>query len=265
MAVNRMHSDADHIAPQSPQLELVIGASSGIAQAYIQHRLTNSDASQPDVAIMAISRGALPTELAPLASQGRLHWHSTAYDADHLHTLCAAWSDTIAQASRILICHGMLHHHDIQPEKQLKQLSAAAFEQVMHVNALLPMLWLQAIQPHFSAQQAATITLFSARVGSIEDNGLGGWYSYRASKAALNMMAKSFAVELQRRHPNKGILLFHPGTTDTQLSKPFHSNVPQGKLFTPDFVARQLADILSHPETLRPIRYLDWQGKSIPW
>lgn len=109
-------------------------------------------------------------------------------------------------------------------------------------------------------------------MGSIEDNKLGGWYSYRASKAALNMFFKTAAIEVARRAKNTKLILFHPGTTDTKLSKPFQRNINSKKLFTTKFVAEQLY-ILTQQTTGEQNRlehnceasYLDWQGKKIAW
>ena len=107
--------------------------------------------------------------------------------------------------------------------------------------------------------------MFSARVGSIEDNRLGGWYSYRASKAALNMMLKSTAIEFARRSKNIKLIAFHPGTTDTTLSEPFQKNVPVGKLFQPSFVAQQLLSILEDVSVDGRASFLDWKGNDIDW
>ena len=94
---------------------------------------------------------------------------------------------------------------------------------------------------------------------------LGGWYSYRASKAALNMMLKTATIELARRAKNIKIIAFHPGTTDTPLSKPFQKNVPANKLFSSDFVAQQLLQIVEESVIDGELSYLDWQGEAINW
>ena len=100
-------------------------------------------------------------------------------------------------------------------------------------------------------------------MGSISDNRLGGWYGYRASKAALNMIIKNAAIEAAGRNPQAIIVGLHPGTVDSNLSKPFQANVPEGKLFTPDFSAERLWQVL---ETLRPKhsgKCLAWNGEEI--
>jgi NAD(P)-dependent dehydrogenase (short-subunit alcohol dehydrogenase family) len=132
-------------------------------------------------------------------------------------------------------------------------------------NALLPMLWLQALARGLGRKQDCVIAALSARVGSIGDNRLGGWYSYRASKAALNMLLQTAAVELARRAPATKLIAFHPGTTDTPLSRPFQSGVPAARLFTPDFVAEKLLAIMDQTTADGTLSYLDWDGQTITW
>ena len=134
----------------------------------------------------------------------------------------------------------------------------------MAANTVTPMLWLKHLTTKIKSKNSCKIVIFTARVGSISDNKLGGWYSYRASKAAINMLIKSAAVELARRAKNIKLISFHPGTTDTPLSKPFQKNVPNGKLFTSEFVASQLLNIVENTEVDGQASFLDWQGKTIP-
>jgi NAD(P)-dependent dehydrogenase (short-subunit alcohol dehydrogenase family) len=127
------------------------------------------------------------------------------------------------------------------------------------------MLWIQQLVPILSSKKTTKIVVFNARVGSISENQLGGWYSYRTSKAALNMLLKTLAIELARRSPNIKLISFHPGTTDTPLSKPYQKNVPIKKLFTSNFVAHQLLNIIEDIEVDGKTSYIDWQGKTINW
>jgi NAD(P)-dependent dehydrogenase (short-subunit alcohol dehydrogenase family) len=170
-----------------------------------------------------------------------------------------------APITRVFICNGILHSDDFQPEKRLEEIDPTAFIQVMTANALTPLLWIQKLTPILAGKTPCKIVVFSARVGSISDNRLGGWYSYRASKTALNMMLKTASIELARRAKNIKIIIFHPGTTDTPLSKPFQKNVPENKLFTSEFVATQLLQIVEKTALDGTASYLDWQGKSINW
>jgi NAD(P)-dependent dehydrogenase (short-subunit alcohol dehydrogenase family) len=114
-------------------------------------------------------------------------------------------------------------------------------------------------------QNNCILIALSARVGSIGDNKLGGWYAYRASKSALNMVMKTAAIEYSRRAKNVKLIALHPGTTDTNLSKPFQKRVAEDKLFTPSFVAKQVTEIMNHASVDGQLSFLDWAGKSIDW
>jgi len=119
-----------------------------------------------------------------------------------------------------------------------------------------------------SALKASPQGLFatvSARVGSIEDNRLGGWHSYRASKAALNMALKCLAIEWQRTLPSVRVLSLHPGTTDTNLSKPFQQRVPESKLFSADQTAKYLLKLCREAHSHDSGRFIAWDGSTIPW
>lgn len=163
----------------------------------------------------------------------------------------------------VYVCTGLLHAQGIRPERRMAELDSAAFEQLMRVNALGPLRLLSALLPLLDRQQPARIAAISARVGSIADNRLGGWTSYRCSKAALNMGMRNAAIELNRTHPQARVTLFHPGTTDTALSKPFQSNVNPEKLFSPERAARQFLQVLDNRPNNPEALFLDWAGKAV--
>ena len=137
--------------------------------------------------------------------------------------------------------------------------------QVFEVNAFLPMRVLAALSPVLKRSTAPRIAVLSARVGSIGDNRLGGWYSYRDSKAALNMMLQCAALELRRLNPAAKLIAYHPGTVDTPLSKPFQANVDAEKLLAPEVAAAALDRVISGVESDGALSYLDWRGDAIPW
>lgn len=170
-----------------------------------------------------------------------------------------------SELSAVFMCHGLLHSDISFPEKKIGDFSPASFHEIIAANTVTPMLWLKHLADAFSNKQNCTCVVFSARVGSISDNRLGGWYSYRASKAALNMLLKTAAVELARRKKGIKLVSFHPGTTDTPLSKPFQKNVPEGKLFTPAFVANQVLSIVDKTSADGTLSYLDWREDRIDW
>ena len=167
--------------------------------------------------------------------------------------------------SRLVVTNGLLSNESIRPERKVSDLSEEAFGTIMSVNALIPMRALAAFWSLIRKSKAPRIAVLSARVGSLGDNELGGWYSYRASKAALNMMMKCAAIEVRRLNKQAKLVAYHPGTVDSPLSKPFQRSVPEGKLFTPAFSAEQLIDILNLLEPDGELAYLDWAGKTIPW
>ena len=107
--------------------------------------------------------------------------------------------------------------------------------------------------------------MFSARIGSIQDNGKGGWYAYRASKAALNMLMITASIEFRRESAKNSFLLFHPGTTDTYLSQPFQKRMADSAIFQTDFVAKQLIMILDNLVYDGEIKFADWKGETIAW
>ena len=135
----------------------------------------------------------------------------------------------------------------------------------MKINAFIPMLWVKNLKPLLRKSSRCSITVFSARIGSIQDNGKGGWYAYRASKAALNMFMKTSSIEFRREPAEISFLLFHPGTTDTFLSQPFHKRVASTSIFQPDFVAKRLIKILDTLAFDGEIKFADWKGEPIAW
>ncbi|NRP53436.1 MULTISPECIES: SDR family NAD(P)-dependent oxidoreductase [unclassified Marinobacterium] len=167
--------------------------------------------------------------------------------------------------ARIIFSQGLLHNETQRPEKSLREMDLDWMTQVMQVNALGPMAFLAKLMRLIPRQSELQIAFLSARVGSISDNQLGGWYGYRASKAALNMLIKTLSIELARTHPKVQLLALHPGTTDTELSRPFQARVPEGKLFTTTFAASALLDVMESARGGHSGQFLAWDGSSIPW
>lgn len=174
-------------------------------------------------------------------------------------------NEGITNINQVFICHGVLHNEQCQPEKKLEDFSPDAFNEIININTITPMIWLKHLVLTLAIKEPCRVVVFSARVGSIGDNKLGGWYSYRTSKTALNMLLKTASIELARRAKHIKLISFHPGTTDTPLSKPFQKNVPASKLFSPEFVAKQLLAIVSNSPIDGELAYIDWQGKRIDW
>ena len=153
--------------------------------------------------------------------------------------------------------------HGVTPEKKLTELTREAFHQVMDINCVGPFLWLKALYPLIKHRDPVTIATLSARVGSISDNRLGGWYSYRASKAALNQYLRCMAIELARYNPDAAVAALHPGTVDTALSKPFQTHVAPHKLQDPAMTAAQLWAVLDRLQPAESGRFFAYDGSEI--
>lgn len=152
----------------------------------------------------------------------------------------------------------------LRPEKSLRQQSPDAFERVFAINTFGPALIAKHFIPIQPKSGRAVFAALSARVGSISDNRLGGWHAYRASKAALNMLVRNYAIEQVRRNPDFIAVSLHPGTVDTPLSKPFQSGVPEQQLFTAERSARHLLDVIDGLTPGDSGNAFDWAGAQIP-
>ncbi|MFT6924514.1 MAG: NAD(P)-dependent dehydrogenase (short-subunit alcohol dehydrogenase family) [Psychromonas sp.] len=244
---------------------LVIGASSAIAKALIDKLLLDDE-----LVVYAISRSFPAHFEQRLLNQKRLKQIECTYSPEQIKAIIENIKATCLPCAQVFVCNGILHDSSFLPEKKIEQFSVDIFEKVMHVNVVVPSLWLQQLITLLKHPLPCTVVVFSARVGSISDNRAGGWYSYRASKAALNMFVKTAAIEYARRAKNVRLIVFHPGTTDTKLSQPFQSNVAPEKLFKPEFVATQLLSLikpfaLENYASDQQACFIDWQGKTIDW
>ena len=180
---------------------------------------------------------------------------------------------TIEQAARIveapelvLVATGLLHDaaRQIAPEKSWRGIDGAAMASVFAANAIGPALIAKHFLPLLPRDRRAVFAVLSARVGSIGDNRLGGWHSYRASKAALNMLIRNFAIELARSHPRALAVALHPGTVDSRLSAPFQRSVAPEKLFSPDQAAGQLLDVLDRLDPADSGGHFAWDCTRVP-
>jgi len=241
----------------SNSLDVVIGAGSAIGRALIE-RWSRED-THP---IFAVAR---TEEALALVESLAVQTHQCDYSEAALAALATQMQEQSVDIRRLIICNGVLQGEGYRPERALNQLKTTAMEQVFEVNTFLPMRVLASLTSILKRSSAPRIAVLSARVGSIGDNGLGGWYSYRGSKAALNMMLRCAALEMRRVNPAAKIMAYHPGTVDTPLSQPFQANVAPEKLFSPARAAEALDTVLASLEADGELSYLDWRGEPIPW
>ena len=149
------------------------------------------------------------------------------------------------------------------PERSLRQIDAAAMEEVLRINTIGPALIAKHMLPLMPRDRRCVFSALSARVGSISDNRLGGWHSYRASKAALNMLVRNFAIEMGRTHKQAVVTALHPGTVDTALSAPFQSGLPDGQLTPPGEAAGNLLGVIDGLTPADSGKLFDWKGEEI--
>jgi NAD(P)-dependent dehydrogenase (short-subunit alcohol dehydrogenase family) len=198
---------------------------------------------------------------------------SGSYAAGGTHFTCDVSDETsiadvaiavteMAPFDLVINATGLLHDDaaGVHPEKAMRQISADAMARVMGVNAIGPALIMKYFLPLMARDKKAVMAHLSARVGSISDNRLGGWYSYRAAKAAQNMLVRTAAIEFARRGPQGVIVGLHPGTVDSNLSAPFQSGTPNGKLFTPTQAAAHLLDVIDNLSSADSGGCFAWDG-----
>ena len=189
--------------------------------------------------------------------------HTINYNDEVSIQQAASQASKEAPLDIVIVATGILFDGNITPEKSLRELSAKKFLRLFEVNTILPALIAKHFLPKLNKQDRSIFAALSARVGSVSDNKLGGWYSYRASKSGLNMIIKNAAIEINRQNKNAIIVGLHPGTVDSNLSKPFQGNVPDGKLFTPDHSVKRLLDVLGNLTPESSGRCFSWDGKEV--
>ena len=220
----------------APRCVLVAGASGGIGAAFCAQIAR----SFPTARIVRMARD--PAALGPLTTAS-VDVRLDIAEEQQIRDAVALIPET-PPIDWIFVATGWLHDAGRRPEKTYRSLDADHLLHAYRINAIGPALLLKHLIPRLNPENAAKIGIISARVGSISDNRLGGWHAYRASKAALHMLIKNFAIELARKKTPHIVAGLQPGTTDTALSAPFQRNVPKDELQTPEYTATQLVRVL---------------------
>jgi len=164
--------------------------------------------------------------------------------------------------STIIIATGMLHTDQVKPEKSIDSINFESLKDVFQVNVFGPILLVKKLLPLIKESQGVKIVFLTARVGSISDNELGGWYSYRSSKSALNMMIKNLSIELKRANKENIVIGIHPGTVKSFLSEPFLRNIKH-KIFTPRESVELMVKVISKIRQKDSGKCFDFLGKVI--
>ncbi|WP_299197894.1 SDR family NAD(P)-dependent oxidoreductase [uncultured Amphritea sp.] len=238
---------------------VIIGASGAIGQALVRQLSEDPQIDQ----LFCFSRHHADIPEADRPSHAKLT--QTFIDLSSESSIAKMGKQLIGQPlDLVIIASGLLHDGDLQPEKSLRELNAVQMQRLLQINTIAPALIAQQLLPKMRRDSPCVFAALSARVGSISDNRLGGWYSYRASKAALNMLLKTLSIETHRRLPKAIIAGLHPGTVDSALSMPFQRNVPAGKLFTPEQSAHCLLDVIASLTPLQSGKVFAWDGTEVP-
>jgi NAD(P)-dependent dehydrogenase (short-subunit alcohol dehydrogenase family) len=192
--------------------------------------------------------------------------HGLRFDLTDERSLAQA-AATMADAppDLVIVASGVLTLADgTGPERSYRQIGGAAMEEVFRLNTIGPALVAKHVLPLLPRDRRSVFAALSARVGSIGDNRIGGWHSYRASKAALNMLLKNFAIELGRTHKQAIVAGLHPGTVDSALSEPFQANLPAGQLTRPADAADNLLNVIDGLTVADSGGVFDWKGEAVP-
>lgn len=231
----------------------VFGANGGIGAALVSQLAARSDVAE----VHALAR-------KPLQTGAKVHAHT--FDLADEATIAAACATIGGPLDLVIVATGRLVRDNGEgPEKSWRALNADAMAEMFAINAIGPALIGKHCAPLLRKGGKPVFAAISAKVGSIADNRLGGWHSYRASKAALNMMVRNFAIELGRSNPAAIAVTLHPGTVDTPLSRPFQRNVPTEKLFTAEQSATYLLGVIDGLTPADTGTLKSWDGSTLPF
>ncbi|MGR5177115.1 SDR family NAD(P)-dependent oxidoreductase [Vibrio parahaemolyticus] len=240
----------------APTTIVLVGGSGGIGAALCQHILDHS----PARVIATYHREPLPI------SHPRLEWVKMDVTREQDYRLLLQLIDAkYGGVDWVINCVGALNLGSNTPEKSLRSVDASNVLNSIQLNTLPTLLLAKYFQSILRDSAAPRFVTLSARVGSIGDNRLGGWYSYRCSKASLNMALKNISIEWGRLMPRSCTVALHPGTTDTRLSRPFQTNVPCEQLFSPSKTAGLLFEVIQSLTPEDNGRFLAYDRSVIDW
>jgi NAD(P)-dependent dehydrogenase (short-subunit alcohol dehydrogenase family) len=232
---------------------VIIGGSGGIGRAFVEMMAEREDVN---TVLSTFHR------VQPDYEHSKVTWYPLDITDE---SAIQAWSQQLGEVDWLINAAGLLHAQEHHPEKSIRHLDPEFFLQNIKTNTLPTLMLARHLHAHFRHGRPARFATVSARVGSIEDNRLGGWYSYRVSKAALNMAIKTLAIEWQRTLPHVVVAALHPGTTDTALSKPYQKNVPREQLFTPEYSVTCMLEVLGKLTPADSGKFWAFDGELLPW
>ena len=230
----------------------VIGSSGAIGRAFLDAYIQDKNISN----IYSISR-------TKVNSKDERIIHINIDVTDEVSVKAAASKIEENRLDRLIVATGILHTKSFGPEKSIKDIKIENFVKIFLVNIFGPALIGKHFLPLMTKDQKSIVAFLSARVGSISDNKLGGWYAYRASKSALNQIIKNFSIEAKRTNSSGIIIGLQPGTVKSKLSEPFQKNVKKGKLFLPEDSVDSLVKVIENVMQNDSGKIFDWEGEEI--
>lgn len=246
-----MKPEDTRLAPvaQRPGLAVVVGAGGGLGAALLAQLQADGSYAR----VLALGR----------SSEWPIDYAQEASIAAAAQVVAGICDQSGLELRLLLVASGFLHGEAGQPERSWSHLDMAYLQHVFLVNTLGPALLIKHFFPLLPKRGPCVAAFVSARVGSIADNALGGWYGYRASKAALNQLVKTASIELTRRNPDSVCVALHPGTVDTALSQPFAKTGL--KVRPPQQAARELLGVITAVQPADTGALMDYQGQTLPF
>ena len=230
----------------------VIGSSGAIGSAFVNHYINDLSVNS----IFSFSRSSIGIDNNKVK-----HFSIDIENESSIQN--AAKSVEEINFDEIIIASGLLHTNEFGPEKSIKDLKADNILKILNVNTVGPAIIGKHFLPLLNKNNKSVMAFLSARVGSISENKLGGWYAYRASKSALNQIIKTFSIELKRTNPKAIIIGLQPGTVDSELSAPFKRSVSNNKLFSAEYSASQLLGVIKRADESSSGNLISWDGEII--
>jgi len=249
---------------QQPTVALVTGAADGIGLALVEQLLANPSTGRVFASTRNVARAERLSEL--VFTHSRLQLIEMDINNAAQLEVAAQAMQAAGRLDLVINTAGVLHDDDgLQPERSLADVRASNLIRAFESNALSTLMLAQALEPLLRASSHAVFASLSARVASIGDNRLGGWYAYRASKAALNMLIKTLSIEWSRFSPKITCVALHPGTVRTALSEPFVARRDDDGVFSPTRAADHLLEVVGSLQPTQTGNLYAWDGQRIPW
>ena len=230
----------------------VIGSSGAIGRAFVDHYINDLSINS----IFSFSRSSIGIDNNKVK-----HFLIDIENESSIENAAKSVEET--NFDEIIIASGLLHTNEFGPEKSIKDLKADNILKVLNVNTVGPAIIGKYFLPLLNKDNKSVMAFLSARVGSISENKLGGWYAYRASKSALNQVIKTFSIELKRTNPKAIIIGLQPGTVDSELSAPFKRSVSNNKLFSAEYSVSQLIGVIERADESSSGNLISWDGEII--